>query len=164
MKKLKIAGVIRSNVSFITMMSFKTQKKAWKCVINCSVLACMSGKDDKQKGIKSKFFNCTVLNKIIGPGIHLEIELSHKDLFELIRSIWSNHLQGNQCWDQFKNKFQGEYIIHTKYNASYTLKDCFKKSTPPSTIHLIHKDLEKRTEIEFLYPRYLLVYTHDEYP
>ena len=48
--------------------------------------------------------------------------------------------------------------------GSYTQIDCFKKSTPPSTIHLIYKGLEKRTRTEFLHPKYLLVYTHKEFP
>ena len=72
-------------------------KKTGKCVINRSVLTHMSGKDNKQKGRESKFFLCTALDKIISSSIHLEMELSPQDLFELIRSIWGDHLKGNQC-------------------------------------------------------------------
>ena len=105
-----------------------------------------------------------MLDKIIGPGTHLEMEFAPHDLFELIWSIRGDHLHGNQCWDQLKRKFDGQHIQYTDYNSSYTRDNVFKKSTPPSTIHLIHKHLERRTGTEFLTPTYILVYTHKEHP
>lgn len=56
-------------------------------VTNRPMLARISGHNDKQKGRESKFFDCTVLDKIIGPSTHLEIKLAPHDLFELIWSI-----------------------------------------------------------------------------
>ena len=66
-------------------------------VTNCPMLACMSRHNDKQKGRELKFFNCTVLYKIISLGTHLEMELAPHDLFNLIWSIRGNNLHRNQC-------------------------------------------------------------------
>ena len=44
-------------------------------VIDRKLLGRISRHDDKQKGRETKFFDCTVLNKIIGTSTHLEMEL-----------------------------------------------------------------------------------------
>ena len=137
-----------------------SSKGNWE--INRPVMVRAAGHDDKQKGRESKFFRCSVLDKIICPGMHLEMDITPQDLFELIRSIKGDHLPGRNSWEKFVGKFTGIYIHHTDDEGSYTTVNCFKQFPPPSTIYLIRKGLEERTGIKFLEPLYLLVYTYKE--
>ena len=101
-----------------------SKKGNWE--INRPTMVRAAGHDDKQKGRESKFFRYSVLDKIIGPGTHLEMDLTPQDLFELIRSIRGEHLPGRDSWDKFVRKFTRKYIRHTNDGGSYTTVNCFK--------------------------------------
>ena len=61
------------------------------------------------------------------------------------------------------NTFNGAYLRKPNKCACYTTEDCFEKKTSPTTLHLIEKGLEERTETEFLRQTYILVYTKKKY-
>ena len=125
-------------------------------------MARMVGRDNCHKGRETKPFFCTDLDKIIGKDTHLEWDLAPYDLFELLRSIRGEHLSsGRDCWEKIKKSFKEEDITETEGCGRYTTEDCFKKDPRPSTLHLLEKGLNQRTNTKFLSQTYLLVYTKE---